>query len=353
MVYVAQKTISGKQYYYLVKSIKVGGRVQKLQRYLGKEAPSSQDLERLERVHGSWFEAQAVKAKAKLAASKYEASRLEEEALLALEQAHYQHLSARKLLTAKEVVKAGQRFKPGYLGSTLALAGCRLEPHQIQAILLEESLPPQITLKQVKLLLNLEELNSTLATQRGGIDLTQVLKLHKALSRGLYENEGQLRTDTATLNGSSFQPLPAILLEDELQGLLASFNRPEENEHPFEAACGFHHRWGQLHPFEQGNGLLGRELFNHQLRLAGFPPCRYPADPAVYLGPLQAADSGDMTRLVNAYASFYLEHHLELLESEGGLERAVRSRRGQAHLGLFERTGPTTPTNSPGLLKLK
>jgi len=46
MVYLTPKTTRGQQYWYLVKSFKFNGRVEKVQHYLGSEEPSER------RAHG-------------------------------------------------------------------------------------------------------------------------------------------------------------------------------------------------------------------------------------------------------------------------------------------------------------
>ena len=51
MVYLTRKTTRGQHYFYLVKSFKYDGRVEKVQRYLGSEEPDEYELERLKQIH--------------------------------------------------------------------------------------------------------------------------------------------------------------------------------------------------------------------------------------------------------------------------------------------------------------
>ena len=335
MVYLARKTIAGKRYFYLVKSLKVEGEVHKIQRYLGSKEPSPHDLTRLEQTHASWFEAKAVERKARVSASKYRSQYLAPDIIEALEQIHFRHLAARRLLSANELIRANQHFKVSHFQNTLSLAGVELTRGQLMEILMDDVLPTHITLTQVKLLMNLEELFDTLNQTRGLLDLSKILKLHTILSRGVLQDDGKIRQEAATLQGSSFVPIPSVLLKDELDNMVTSQVQHGAELHPFESICEFHHRWGQLHPFTSGNGLLGREIFNYQLGSTGFPPFLFPPNRDRYLSSLRAADANDMQFFINRFARDYIENHHQLLGHEGGFENAVRARQGQSKLDLF------------------
>ena len=51
MVYLTRKTTRGQQYYYLVKSFKYDGRVEKVQQYLGSDEPNETELEQLKQQY--------------------------------------------------------------------------------------------------------------------------------------------------------------------------------------------------------------------------------------------------------------------------------------------------------------
>ncbi len=50
MVYLTKKTTRGQNYYYLVKSFKYDGRVEKVQQYLGSDEPNESELEHLKQT---------------------------------------------------------------------------------------------------------------------------------------------------------------------------------------------------------------------------------------------------------------------------------------------------------------
>ncbi len=55
MVYLTRKTTRGQHYYYLVKSFKYDGRVEKVQQYLGSDEPNETELEQLKQQNQRHF----------------------------------------------------------------------------------------------------------------------------------------------------------------------------------------------------------------------------------------------------------------------------------------------------------
>ena len=85
MVYLTPKTTRGQQYWYLVKSFKFNGRVEKVQHYLGSEEPSEQELERLKAIHGPELELAAAERMAKASAEMFRTPYPDTNALKGLE----------------------------------------------------------------------------------------------------------------------------------------------------------------------------------------------------------------------------------------------------------------------------
>ena len=69
MVYLTKKTTRGQHYYYLVKSFKYDGRVEKVQRYLGSEEPNESELEQLKQKHTVELELAAIERMAIMSVS--------------------------------------------------------------------------------------------------------------------------------------------------------------------------------------------------------------------------------------------------------------------------------------------
>lgn len=81
--------------------------------------------------------------------------------------------------------------------------------------------------------------------------------------------------------------------------------------HPLLRAAVLHHEFVAVHPFDDGNGRIGRILMNFALMRAGYPPAVIPvSDRLEYYKALTAADQGNYAPIVK-YIGVNLMHSLE------------------------------------------
>ena len=81
--------------------------------------------------------------------------------------------------------------------------------------------------------------------------------------------------------------------------------------HPVEIAARFHHRFTDIHPFDDGNGRMSRLLMNLMLMQDGYPPAVIRlSERNPYLAALRKADAGEN----DDFISFIAEHVVSSLE---------------------------------------
>ena len=81
--------------------------------------------------------------------------------------------------------------------------------------------------------------------------------------------------------------------------------------HPVEIAARFHHRFTDIHPFDDGNGRMSRLLMNLMLMQDGYPPAVIRlSERNPYLAALRRADAGEN----DDFISFIAEHVVSSLE---------------------------------------
>jgi Fic family protein len=86
----------------------------------------------------------------------------------------------------------------------------------------------------------------------------------------------------------------------------------KSSQHPLKIAAKLHDDFLLIHPFDDGNGRVGRLLVNYVLLRAGFPPLIIKAaDKANYLAALRLADVGQVEALTD-YLARQLEWSLNL-----------------------------------------
>jgi len=98
----------------------------------------------------------------------------------------------------------------------------------------------------------------------------KLLRLHSLLFRGVLDRTGFYRTDEAHIETNSgnetFIPAPAIHVRDEVISLLEWLNEFAPAYDPIVAAAVFFHEFESIHPFENGNGRMGRILLRTYLQ---------------------------------------------------------------------------------------
>ena len=122
-------------------------------------------------------------------------------------------------------------------------------------------------------------------------------------------------------NGSVHEYCPPEQVESELDNLLRMYEQCDEAEcHPLLSAAWLHHRFQQIHPFQDGNGRVGRAILTWHLVKKGFFPIVISRDDrADYIDALEKADAGDLTPLIELFVRLEKNTILQALD-EGETE---------------------------------
>ena len=144
------------------------------------------------------------------------------------------------------------------------------------------------------------------------------VQLRKGAWKGLPNNP--TRPD-----GRPHEYCPPIFVQDEIDQLLSWHRAHVESEVPTDVeAAWLHHRFTQIHPFQDGNGRVARALATMVfLRADSLPLVIRDADHRdTYLNALEAADGGDLSPLVTLFA------HIQQQDIGAAIE-ILRSLRGE------------------------
>lgn len=135
---------------------------------------------------------------------------------------------------------------------------------------------------------------------------TSAKKVRTALIRGDWK---KLPNNPVTTNGSIHEYCPADFVQDEMETLLRLHGEHERHAvRPEVEAAWLHHRFAQIHPFQDGNGRVARALATMLFVKHGFLPLVIRRDNReTYLRALEAADAGSLAPLVNLFANIQTE----------------------------------------------
>ena len=157
--------------------------------------------------------------------------------------------------------------------------------------------------------------------QRRPLSTSYIKELHAALVRSQPSTEAQdptgrlievplikgdwkLQPNFPTRDGVTFTYCPPEHVASEMDRLIAMHLAHAEVGVPAEVeAAWLHHRFSQIHPFQDGNGRVARALASLILVRAGlFPLVVTRDDKSKYLDGLAAADAADLAPLVSLVA---------------------------------------------------
>ena len=159
-------------------------------------------------------------------------------------------------------------------------------------------------------------------TQRRDLSTSYIKELHAALLRSqdhtdaqdpsgklveipLIKGDWKMQPNYPTKNGVVFTYCPPEHVASEMDRLVALHRaHSKEGVAPEVEAAWLHHRFSQIHPFQDGNGRVCRALASLVLVRAGlFPLVVTRDDKNKYLDALEAADKGELKPLVNLFAA--------------------------------------------------
>ncbi|UXR65349.1 Fic family protein [Bdellovibrio bacteriovorus] len=220
---------------------------------------------------------------------------------------------------------------------SLAIEGNELSEEQITAILENKRvLGPEKQIMEVQNALKVyDSLMAFNPTQE-----KHLLKAHKLLMQGLFKNAGKYRTgQVGILKGTKVSHVaPPAKNVPHLMGELFSFLQKDHEISVIIKACVFHYELEFIHPFEDGNGRMGR-LWQQLLLMKHSPVFEYISTETLihkkqmqYYSALEKSDkAGDST----AFLEFSLEVILAALNNFKANQRPPKaSVRDRIHYAL-------------------
>ena len=285
-MFLRKKRINGREYYYLVQSTRVGGKVKKRERYVGLQKPSKSEMKRV------FWEFDSVK------------SFLQKKQKV-LESITSKHAKDMKRMPQDYRDDFFKQFVTKFTYDTSKIEGSTLS-YKDTALLLNEGIAPahkpSRDIREAENHKKAYEL--VLGMLKKKIDLRMILDLHRQLKQGVSEDAGNLRAGQVRVG--NLIPINHSMIKQELT-LLISWLIKNQNIHPMEKAGLFHCSFERIHPFFDGNGRIGRLLLNMILMQTGYPPLNIQhKNRRRYYTALQRADNGNYLYMIK-----YLVYELE------------------------------------------
>ncbi|MBU3912571.1 MAG: Fic family protein [Nanoarchaeota archaeon] len=261
MPYTEIKEKNGKKYYYRVKSIRKGEKVNKERVYLGVNLDKKQISEK------------EIEADKELL---YLNNILTDKEIKELDKIQQEYLKQPKenFLNRYEVFTSDFTYNSTAIeGNTLTL--------QETAQLLFEGITPRKSLREINEIIN-HKLAFDYLLKYGG-DLTKdfICELHKLAVKETLKEElktqiGCFRNVQVYIRGTDWLPPKPKEVPKEIKSLLFWYSSNKEKLHPLVLTAYFHAAFETIHPFIDGNGRVGRLIMNFILHKNKYPMINIP-----------------------------------------------------------------------------
>ena len=294
MVSVKEKKIKGKSYLYAEYSFRLpDSSVKKISKLIrSKEDISSKALKR-------FFLDKEIEAYKRYALRRYSAGRiLDKDKIQTIESFRAEFRQIIRNLTKKQFKDILDRFTVNFTYESNAIEGNSLTLKDVTLVLHENIVPEGKDLREIYETNNIREANGMLFSSKIDISKRGMIKLHRMLVKDTGVSFGFKKLPNYLLM-RDVKTAPPEKVEEEIDGLISWYEKNRGHEHPVRLAAEFHGRFEKIHPFEDGNGRVGRLLINAMLLEEGYPPIiirktmRQP-----YFSALEAYDKGHKDKLI-------------------------------------------------------
>lgn len=292
MVFISKKVIKGKKRYYLECSVRLhSGKVKKFSLYLPDyphidTKKSEQQLQKkvedgLLLSAAEYYEKGHIFTKERI--KKLEAEKLGYEKII-------------KKITPHQLQDIIDRFTVNFTYESNAIEGNSLTLKDVTIILHENRILQGKDLREVHETLNTRKATGLLFHNNIRMSEQDIIALHKILVSETGVSLGYKKLPNFLLGRNVKTTLPENVAK-EMKHVLDWYYR-QKQMHPLQKAALFHGRFEKIHPFEDGNGRVGRLLINVILREHGFPPLIIrKTHRLAYFNALQACDAGHYEKL--------------------------------------------------------
>jgi len=281
MVYIYNKKIRNKNYYYLRASERKNGKViTKDIAYLGntiKDAkkslnnlPNYKDkIRKAYKTIHNFLESNRYIERAKrlkLKKNLYLRERIIEIEACKL---HFNNeFKKQNTLTKREIWK---NFIIEFAHNTTSIEGNTINLAEARELLENEKTPKNKTLREIYDLQNTEKVFNWLLESKEGINNSLIINIHQRLMENIDRRIGYRTQDIRVLR-ANFKATPAPYVKTDMDLLLKWYNKNKNKLNPVVISVIFHHKFEKIHTFMDGNGRTGRMLLNYILMKNNHPP---------------------------------------------------------------------------------
>jgi Fic family protein len=247
-----------KKKFYLIHTYRVGGKVKRVSRYLGSEL-DKKVLDKLKKNAEEIIKNQLAEAVLNTELSEQELE--------------YYRKFDDKIGIIHLQKEDWQRFTEDFTYNTNAIEGSTVPYREVVKLLEHEETPGSYDEQET---LNVAEAVEYVRKTKEAPSLALIKKLHKICFNKTKRFAGRFRTVEVVIKDSHgnivHQGAPARKINALLQELIRWYSKHRRKYPPLFMAAVVHNQFEKIHPFQDGNGRVGRLLLNYVLLKHKHPP---------------------------------------------------------------------------------
>ena len=269
-MYVETRNVNGKRKYYLASSLRVGTKVVKVRVFLGTDL-GSEEIKRLAEKKEGELEEKARSAR--IIGDPYRT---------VLSSKEMQEIT---LFTTRIKVKLAhlseadwKNFTEEFTYHTNAIEGSTVSKREVKEVLSNEKWPEK-SKEEIAETLGVAEAVKYLRSTKDALSLDLIKELHRIVFKNSKPFAGETRqksiVDVSVVDGLGrvmHRGVPAGEVDAMLKKLVRWYHGNSDRYPPFVLAAVVHNQFETIHPFQDGNGRVGRLLLINILIKHGLPP---------------------------------------------------------------------------------
>ena len=289
------RKLKGKKIYYLAHSYRKAGKVKKIRVYLGidltKKELDEKKIPAERRITGLVKALGEIRDPLETVLSPYEIDELET-------------LEAKGAIKIKHLTEDDWlMFSEKFTYDSNAIEGSTVNEKEVKKILKIGEWPQNREKWEISETYGVSEAIEYIRKTKEHLSLELIMELHRIVFKNSKSFAGKFRAKgVEVVVADAFgnvvhQGTPSFLVEQKLKELVAWYNKNKKKYPPLVLAAVVHNQFENIHPFQDGNGRVGRLLLNNILLRHGKPPLNIELkNRREYYAALQAYEKGHNLR---------------------------------------------------------
>ncbi len=263
-MYFKDKKIKGKVYKYAVKSIRLpDGKVGSLE-----VVYKNQSKKELQKIFNEKEKQENLKYVLKKFKTDYIFSEQEFQKIENIKADYRKIIKNLSKISLKDLF---DRFTANFTYESNALEGNSLTLKDVVIVMFENASIKGKDLREIYDTRNSREVVELIIKNKFSVSHEDIIKMHKMLVRDTGVQKGY-KTVPNMILGRNIETSSPENVRGDMDKLIKWYDESKGKMHPVKLAAVFHGKFEQIHPFEDGNGRVGRFLINIILINNKYPP---------------------------------------------------------------------------------